>query len=103
MRPGWSKVQATGRWCTTWLSGHGYVCLNAFPSGAWSITSKQHATADNPHGILASSFHNDEVGPGKDLLHAMEIAARAAGTLGAVVMKAPHEGDVVITGALTGS
>lgn len=72
-----------GRWVTTWQGKHGTFVLNAYPNGAWSITSKRFVTDDNPGGLVV---HWTERVRGVDLADAMFKAEEAAKQLGAVPM-----------------
>jgi hypothetical protein len=84
MKKGWTLIGATGRWVTTWQRKDGFISLNAFPSGNWSITCKDEATQADPHGIITGSFIVDRIE--RDLVSAMDAAERAAKQLDAVPM-----------------
>lgn len=85
----WAYVGPTSRWTTIWgTKGKGYVGLNAFISGAWSITKASEATDENPYGIVASSWHDGPVC--NTLEDAMKAAEAKAAELGAFPMYENH-------------
>jgi len=70
---GWALFPS-GRWCKTLLCGNGIISLNAFVSGAWSISRQVSCEAE--HCILYRSI--DYGTSGTNLDEAMELAEKKA-------------------------
>ena len=84
MKQGWEHIPTSGRWVTVCKRKQGYIALNAFASGNWSITCKDEATEADPHGIITGSFIVGRIE--RDLMSAMDAAERSAQKLDAVPM-----------------
>lgn len=84
MRTGWQEVKGRGRWVTVWQHKEmGFISLNAYPNGSWSITSKAMVGEGNPAGLVC---HWSEVRAGIDLPTAMLMAENYARKLDAIPM-----------------
>jgi hypothetical protein len=83
-RKGWTLITTSGRLASVRNTKDGFITLNAFVSGSWSITRKADATDMNPHGIVTSSWERGEVW--HNVNDAMVAAEQAAKEIGGVVM-----------------